>query len=433
MPLLEPIRFQGALSIAGAEAPVGFLAGIDDDGQLTLELDPIVPASVGVPFVPNGMPLQTEPVITLRGRSESGWSFDSQSFHIARWHHPEGRVEISGGCRLAEISRDARPDHIDMRAWFFRRLATIHGMERRTPLGRLVFVGYRDGADQEPVAALAIHAPGREGQQWWDATERLLIHLERVLSFACGVYLVPVYEQCVRAGVMTLRVAQRGRTSGSYMAPFDLLFMERIFDCALRSFEERPNAVERLDPAIRWITASVAYEESRLINAMSALESIVARSDVPGRFMDDDEAFAEIKRKVRRCLKDAKAPGRMGGKVDELNRRSFREKIETLIATRGIMTADFPPGWLSAIIEARNIIVHTGVAPDFSAPDARLLDHIVWAREIATRIILEAIGFEGRFLSWLHRSEYLSFPSCRRESEVAVETSGPSQAGAEEE
>lgn len=36
----------------------------------------------------------------------------------------------------------------------------------------------------------------------------------------------------------------------------------------------------------------------------------------------------------------------MSRQVDELNRRSFRDKIEDLIGSRDIATADFSENWL---------------------------------------------------------------------------------------
>jgi hypothetical protein len=163
-----------------------------------------------------------------------------------------------------------------------------------------------------------------------------------VLSFAGDVYALPVYEQSVRRGVRTLRVVRRDPAPTPYMPPFDQLFMEQIFATAIASFDERPEAIERLDPAIRWITAAVAYEESRLINAMSALESILARSDLPDLFMEP-EAFRDLRSRVRRFLRAEHAPSRMDGKADELNRRSFCDKIDDLLATRAIVAADFAP------------------------------------------------------------------------------------------
>jgi hypothetical protein len=422
MPILDPIAFQGSFSNGTDEVAASFRAGIDDDGNLILTVDPISPARAALFLAPTGEPLRDMATLSLHGASEDGWRFASDTVHILRWSHPEGRVEIRADCGLAEISRNAHPGHRDMRAWFFRKLAAIHGIERQTPLGRLVLRGYREGADQQPISVLAIHAKSQEEADWWDESERFLIHLERILSFACDVYLVPIYEQRVRGGVMTYTLVQRGRTARPYMQPFDLLYMEQIFGCAIRTFEERSETVERLDPAIRWLTASVAYQESRLINAMSALESILERSDLPKLFLEDESAFKALRKKVQALLKNEKAPGRMGGKVGELNRRSFRDKLEYLIAARAIPTGDFPEGWLTAIIEARNTIVHTGVAPDLPA-DARLLDRIVWAREIVTRIILDALGFEGQYQSWLHRSAYLRFPGCQPVQEAQPDLS----------
>ncbi len=417
MPTLDPIRFEGTLVQGVHVVPISFEAGIDDDGGLMLSLDAIRPARTGLPFHPQGRPLQNQTYCSLTGSAASGWRFATETLHVTSWRHPpDDRVELTAGCSLAEFSCDVADDHQDLRAWYIRKLGTFHGMTRQTRLGRLVFTGRAERPSQAPSAVIAIHAGAQELPSWWDDSERFLIHLSRVLSFAGDVYALPVYEQSVRRGVRTLRVVRRGPAPTPYMPPFDQLFMEQIFATAIASFDERPEAIERLDPAIRWMTAAVAYEESRLINAMSALESILARSDLPDLFMEP-EAFRDLRGRVRRFLRAEHAPSRMGGKADELNRRSFRDKIDDLLATRAIVAADFPEGWLAAIITARNTIVHTGVAPDLPAPDARLLDHIVWAREIVTRIILDALGFSGQYQSWLHRSAYLSFPACRLMSE----------------
>ncbi|MDQ1159546.1 hypothetical protein QE385_003943 [Sphingomonas sp. SORGH_AS 950] len=420
MPILNPIRFDGTLSIRDHAVPIAFRAGMDDDGGLTLALDPIQPARAGTPFHVEGEPLQAQAACSLDGRSDDGWRFASDTLYVTSWRRPPNdRVEIEADCSIASFSRDVPTDHQDLRAWYFRKLGTIRGIERQTRLGRLVFTGYTQRPMQVPAAVIAIHAGAQERAGWWEESERFLIHLARVLSFASDVYALPVYEQSVRHGVMTLRVIRRGPAPSPYMPPFDALFMDQIFACAVRIFDERPGVIEQLEPAIRWMTAGVAYQESRLLNAMSALESILARSDLPDRFMDQS-AFTELKRRVRRFLRAEHAPSRMGGKVDELNRRSFRDKIADLIASRGIIVADLPSDWLPSLIEARNVLVHTGVAPDLAAPDGRLLDHIIWAREIVTRIILDAIGFSGQYQSWLHRSAYLSFPGCRPMSEVAA-------------
>ena len=427
MAIRDPIRFEGTLSNSEASAPIVFAAGIDDEGGLTLVFEPIVPGRLGTPFAPDGLPLQPLSGLKLTGQSADGWAFASDTFYIGRWSRPQDRCEIEGDCSLAEISCAAHPEHRDMRAWFVRKLGTFHGIERHIPLGRLVFRGYREAGDQVPSSLFALHADGQEVPGWWDESERFLIHLSRVLSFACSVYVLPVYEQRVRHGRMTLRTARRAPALAPYMPPFDPLFMWQIFDCAIGSFDERSAAVEQLEPAIRWLTAAVAYEESRLVNAMSALESILASSSLPTHFIADAATFDDLKKKVRKFLKAEKAPGRMGGKVDELNRRSFRERLEDLLRSRAILPVGLPAGWLDGIIDARNVLIHTGVAPELHAPDARLIDRIVWAREVATRIMLQAIGFTGQYQSWLLGGACSSFPGCRPMSEVAAETAAASE------
>lgn len=428
MAIRDPIRFEGTLTHGKAVAPLVFSAGIDDEGGLRLDIEPIIPGRLGTPFAPDGVPLQSWAGLKLTGRSADGWEFASDTFYIGRWSRPQDRCEIEGDCSVAELSCAAHPEHKDMRAWFVRKLGTFHGIEHHTPLGRLVFRGYREMGDQVPSSLLALHADGQEVPGWWDESERFLIHLARVLSFACSVYVLPVYEQRVRHGRMTLRTVRRAPSPAPYMPPFDPLSMWQIVDCAIRSFDQRPAAIEQLEPAIRWLTAAVAYEESRLVNAMSALESILARSGMPTLFIADAARFDDLKRKVRKFLKAEKAPGRMGSKVDELNRRSFRDRLEDLLRDRAIETVGLPDGWLDAIIDARNVLIHTGVAPELHAPDARLIDRIVWAREIATRIMLEAIGFAGQYQSWVLGGAYASFPGCRPMSEIAAETAAASAA-----
>lgn len=294
-------------------------------------------------------------------------------------------------------------------------------MERDTRLGRLVLAGRAGkGEGDVPACGIALHAGAQERDGWWEESEKLLRHLCQVLSFACDSYLVSVYERRARLGEDVYRFVSRGPTSQPHLPPFDMLYMEQIFDCAVRSFEDRADAVARLDPAIRWLTAPAAYEENRLINAMSGIESILARAALPDLFMETD-AFESLQKKVRKFLKAEGAPFGMRSKTAELNRRSLRERLEALLDTHAIVRSDLDPDWMATLIEARNLIVHTGVAPERSDDDDRLFPLVVQAREVVTRIILSELGFESQYRSWLHGDQYLEFPSCRPMSEVAAE------------
>jgi hypothetical protein len=411
--ILDPVEFDGAIEAGDKALPVRFTAAINSDGELQLSFQPIEPSRAAFPFIPEQRVLEPLQQFTLRGHAEEAWAFESETFHVSRWSRLTDHIEITGYCGIAELSRPAKPDQPDLCAWFYRKLAAIHTITASTDLGTVVLRGYKDSADQEPVSLVAIQSEKQESEPWWRETERFLIHIQRVLSLACGVYLLPVYEQRFQAGRMTLRVAQRSRAPMPYLAPFRDLFMEEIFGCAILSFPDHADEVVRLDPAIRWLTAPVALAESQLINAMSALECILASSNID-QFYLDDAAFKEIQKTTAKSLKQAKAPSRMRSKLRELNRRPFSEKLGELLDRQPFPTTDFPADWLKGATEARNVIVHTGISPDLPATSASLLDHVVQVREIVIRLMLAAIGFKGQYQSWLHRCADLNFPGCSR-------------------
>ena len=420
--ILDPIPFDGSIERAGLSVAVTFTAAIDDDGELRLEFGPIKPSHAAASIVPEQPLLTPLQPLTLRGHAAEHWSFESSEFYVGRWSRRPDHVEITGSCGTAELSRPAKPDHHDACAWFFRKLAAIHPIVAKTKAWSIVLRGYRDDADQEPVSLLAVESDRQENEAWWQETERLLIHVQRVLSLACGVYLLPVYEQRHRAGRFTIRIAQRGRSPAPYLAPFRDLFMEEIFAAAVRSFDDHPAEVARLDPAIRWLTAPVALAESRLMNAMSALECILASSDV-GQFHLADAAFDTLRQKITKFLKAEAAPRKMAGKLRELNRRSFAEKLRDLLSRQPFPAQDFPDEWLKGAVDARNVIVHTGVSPELPIDDASLIDHVVRVREIVIRLMLAAIGFEGQYQSWLHGCADLRFPSCTPVAEATISPS----------
>lgn len=409
--ILDPIEFDGSIERPGVTVAVRFTATIDDNGELRLSFEPIEPSCAAALIIPDQRVLTPLEPLMLRGQAAGQWTFESATFYIDRWSRLPDHVEITGSCGVADLGHPAKPGHHDACAWFFRKLAAIHPIWSKDGSRTIVLKGYRDGADQQLVSLLAVESTGQEDEAWWRETESLLNHLRRVLSIACDVYLLPVIEQRHRAGRYTLRVAQRSRAPVPFMPPFRDLFMEEIFGIAILSYDDHAADVIRLEPAIRWLTAPVALAESRLTNAMSALECILASSTIEPFHMPDQLAFDELRSKVASFLKDQAAPKKMAGKLRELNRRSFAEKLNDLRKRQSFPTNDFPKDWLKGAIEARNIIIHTGVSPDLPEDDT-LIEHVVHVREIVTRLILAAIGFEGQYQSWLHRCADIRFPSC---------------------
>src|SRR5258706_7257092 len=279
----ERTRLEGTLSGHGASIPMGFCASIDPQGVLRLELDRIPFSREASSLRVNQRPGTSVDLIALEGRSDAGYIFRSDSFQIASFSHssePGAELSFQGDCYDAELElprRSGREDRGDARVWLVRQFRTFRHISRDTELGRVAIGGPRQNPEaQEPNGYIAVYRPeGDTSESWWQDSERLLTHVSRVLSFACDTYLRPVIEERYEGDRITVRIARQGRASGPFMAPFHELHMDPIFACACETYFTRRDAVEDLDAAIRWLTAPVAYDESRLINAMSALENIL--------------------------------------------------------------------------------------------------------------------------------------------------------------
>ncbi len=420
MPFFVTTRFQGTLSGHGSSVPIKFYVTVDDFGVLQLNLDCIPFSREAYALHVAGRPGTRVDLITLDGRSEAGHVFRSESFHISQFNHgSQAGQELSyqGECYDAVLElppRDTPEPRRDARVWLVRQFRTFRGIAHDTPLGRVIIGGPRqDQGAQEPNGFIAVYRPEDAGDDWWEASEHLLIHVARVLSFACDTYLRPVIEERHHPAGVTVRIVHQGRASAPFMAPFHELHMAPIFACACDSYFARREAVEELDAAIRWLTAPVTYDETRLTNAMTALENILDRCGLEevATFMGSS-AFKKVASKLRASLTDMRVPEGMAAKIPELNRRSLGERITALLRARGISVNDMPDNWLATVIRQRNTIVHTGVSGDFGEHEPDTLDHTILVREVVTRIILERLSFVGAFRSWLHHDKQLQFPEC---------------------
>ena len=421
MPTLPSIRFEGTLSGHGSRIPVGFTAEIDDLGRLQLELDrlPVSPDAIALRI--DQRPGSVVDLINLEGRSKSGDLFRSDSFHINHYSHGSMRgqeLSYQGNCHDAEIvmpRMDSSSDTVDLRSWHVRQLRTFHRLAQDTPLGTIVIAGPKqDREAQEPNGILSISPPtSGASDSWWEESERFLTHLARVMSFASDTYLAPVIEERYSDGRVTINVFQQSRASAPFMPPFHMLNMAPIFASACDSYFNRHDEIAELDAAIRWLTAPIAYDENRLLNAMSALENIIDRCAIDGvdKFLRGS-AFKKVAQRIRLVLAELETPAGMKDKVSELNRRSLADKIRALLNDREIVTTDLPTHWLNIVIRQRNMIVHTGISGDLDDQEPDILDHTIWVREIVTRLILERLDFSGAYRSWLHNDQQWRFPEC---------------------
>jgi hypothetical protein len=422
MPYFEPVNFSGALSGYGLSVPIAFTAGIDDEGLLEVVIERLPTSREALNLYPNREVGEQVDFLTLEGRSNDGWSIRSDHFTITHLGigSDEGReLEYQGHCADAELKRTVdKPVVKSRRLWFVRQLRAVHALKWSSPLGSVVAGGPADlsSLSQQPSGAIQLeHPSGEADDAWWSEAERFMTHIARVLSFGCDAYLLPVMEQKIHGCELTWRVVRRGRTAAPFLAPFHVVHMEPIFKRACDSFTTHSAEVEELDPAIRWLTAPVALWEQRLINGMTALECIIERTAPDGtRLFTSGSSFKKLAKKVRALLTSEVAPDGMLLKLPDLNRRPVKEQLTALLEHREIYAGDFPAGWFDEVLKARNLIVHTGVAPVTETESNVTFEQIVWAREIVTRLLLDRIGFVGPYQSWLHKDKAIHFPECKR-------------------
>jgi ApeA N-terminal domain 1 len=421
MPTLPSTRFEGTLSGHGSRIPVGFAVEIDELGRLQLELDRLPVSQKAMALRIDQRPGSVVDLIELQGRSETGALFRSDSFQINNFSHGSKRgqeLSYQGSCYDAEIvlpRTDSSSDSFDLRVWHVRQFRTFHRIEHETQLGTIVIAGPKqDREAQEPNGFLSISpSTNGAGDTWWAESERFLTHLARLMSFASDTYLTPVIEERYSDEGVTINVFQQSRASAPFMPPFHMLNMQPIFASACDSYFNRYDEIAELDAAIRWLTSPVAYDENRLLNAMSALENIIDRCAIDGvdKFLRAS-AFKKVAQRIRLVLTELEAPAGMKEKVSELNRRSLADKIMELLNDRKIVTTDLPTNWLNIVIRQRNMIVHTGISGDIDDQQPDILDHTIWVREIVTRLILQRLGFSGAYRSWLHNDQQWRFPEC---------------------
>ncbi|QCB39699.1 hypothetical protein E5554_18840 [Sphingobium sp. PAMC28499] len=257
--MFELTRFSGSLSGHGHSHPIDFTAEVDGEGVLFVQLArlPFSDTAYGLYHPPE--PTELLDRILLEGVAENGATFRSDSFSILHFSHGsiDGQeLDFQGQCAVADITRPmAGPHKQASKLWLIRKFSTFHRISRQTPLGKIWAGGIDESADsQKPGGFLHLFDPSDTADDaWLEKSERLFIHVCRVMSFASSSYLMPVVERIFSGTTERMRVVRRGRAARPGLAPFTPIHLEPIFAVACDSFSTRADTVAKLDAAIRWL------------------------------------------------------------------------------------------------------------------------------------------------------------------------------------
>jgi hypothetical protein len=268
--------------------------------------------------------------------------------------------------------------------------------------------------------------------KWREAVDKLFEHIRRVMSFASAVVLhSPIFEYYDGPEVEVVAWSQTTQARAS-MRTVHYLDQHTIFEAAVNSYFTPPIPVKNLFYAIEWFAMDASYNEVRLVNSMTVLENLVASN-----LSEDDELILEKKnfKKTRAVLKivirlciqkwdaseEAKAEevvAELDERLGDLNRRSIFKKMMILVDRWSVPLDGIEESQLKAAKRARDLIVHMGSYGPGKSDD--LWDHVTIIRELVVRFLLTAIGFKGRYISFVGGMHHAVFPPAKQK-DIPVE------------
>lgn len=429
--LAEFIGFEGQLSTDESSLAVTFQARVDDRGEIEVKF-PVLPFNKETAFIRfhSSGPRKEVGYFRLTGAADNGTTFESDHVHVSKHSSNinnetgENTLEFGFACEHGTFKRPLNevapmPSLVHWLKGFecFRR---PHAECR---LGTVVAAGPTKLEDPDKVAGwIAVQAKEAPSdlEAWRSEAENLLNHIRRVMSFAASIHLKSPVLEFTAGEVKEITVYSQDTQHPATMRTFHILELHAIFEAAVRSFFDPPVEARDLFFAFEWFAMPSTYNEVRLVNAMTTLESLVASN------VRDEEALVQppkdfeksrraLRKVIRQCLEkwpaeDAGAAlQELNEKLGDLNRRSFRRKLYILAGRWGVPLDDIPESAITAAIRARNSVVHSG-HHYATNDDERLWEHMTIVREVAVRFLLTAVGFRGQYVSHWGGYHHAAFP-----------------------
>jgi hypothetical protein len=364
----------------------------------------------------------------LAGTTTDGIQFQSKTVHFTSMSTSSGEVgssmTLTARCNLGTFT-----ETIQKATGKLAMLESYRGLEcfgfvhGQCPLGEIALRGMSPLPDDGSVSGrlhLVCHEPPADVAQWQEQASRLFEHVRNVLSFAESRTIKAPLRQTWIGENYTAVCSAQTKVAGAEMQVFHHLNLQPIFDVAVSSFFNPPIPAKKLFFAIEWFAMRATYSETRLLNAMTALENLTNANLLDAeKQMLDEKRFDKIAKDMRKAFvpegpEETAFRNSLAGKMLDLNRRPLKDKIEILAERWNVPLHDLPAGAVGAAVTARNAVVHRGHYYDDdedAAEKQNLWGHILITREVVVRFILTALGYKGRYISFLGGAHHdVDFP-----------------------
>jgi hypothetical protein len=429
--LAESKPYSGTLSQNTHSLPLTVSIGVDAAGEVTFAFDPIV-LSDDTKFI---LLSWYEKTSEFRYFSFAGIAADGARFKTDHLHFTSlGKFSDASGTRMTpearcskselryKLAKPAEAPVLRMRLKGFENLGSLHEECR---LGHIAMSGQHSVDDTDVVTGFAIVqslSTPDDVVAWRAEAEKLLEHVRRIMSLAASSLLrAPIFEFYYGDEAEVVTWSQTPQESSTFRI-VHFLAQEAIFEAAIKSFFDPPVAVKNLFFAIEWFGMDAGYTEVRLVAAMTALENLIDANAQDNEALiqprrDFDKSRRALRKVIRACL-EKWPPGDGDGilkelneKLADLNRRPLLAKLDLLAKRWGVPLGDINQTSLQAAKNARDRIVHRGqYYEDAKDTDADLWTHVMVVREIAARFLLTAIGYKGRYISYIGGYHDADFP-----------------------
>ena len=425
-PLAKLKAFKGELSLDRNRLPVSFRAGVDASGAIDLRFTAI-PLTKRSIFILHGWEREKSLVtyFSLKGTAEDGTTFDTSHLSFNSLGTTLGPLKLQGRCSKAVITYKlacpVEKPALRVRLKGFKSFSTNHA---ECALGTVQIAALHEFEDANIVTgsiSIQTETHPADVEAWRKEAEKLVEHIRRVMSFASASMLrAPLFE-FFNGDTIVVTAYSETRAWSSPIPVIHFLDHETIFQTAVRSFFNPPVAVKHLFFAIEWLAMHATYSEVRLVAAMTALENLIdSNLDEVDASILPKKGFEKTRRVLRKVIRRCVEKWPDGGdevtrelneRLADLNRRAFLRKLKLLATHWGVPLDDISEASLQAAKNSRDRIVHRGqYYEDRTDDDPDLWEHVTIIREVAIRFVLTALGFKGRYESYVGGHHSAMFP-----------------------
>lgn len=429
---MEWRSFDGTIAKGKDQVRLSFSVAVDDAGEAAIILERFLLDTTSEFIVKHFHNGGTDfERFTLHGRAPDGAEFhcdDAFFTSLANSYLEDGEsicpvVHYS----LAKIVMPFAHSEVPVLTFRIKGFESSRPLRAETHLGRLEMVGGKDIDEKNEVSGFvrvtAFGSPNNL-ETWKESAEELCDHVRHVMSFAANVDLMSPLTELADQDRLTLELYSCSRQQKSIWAPFDPLDLREIFQCAVRSYFEPTFAVKNLFFAIKWFNMHGLYREANLISSMTVLENLIDSNLLKeDGLLLGEKAFEKLRKKLSAVVKDEvkvwstdadeqrKLVAEINTKFSDLRRRSLLEKLNILATRWGVPLHDIEKSRISEAKSARDQVVHRGHYEPSAKVVGDLHDHLLTVRELVVRFILTALGFQGRYRSFVNGQHYRNFAS----------------------